>query len=767
MAKLKTATLGYPRIGEKRELKKAVESYWKGQITESELQEQGKEIRKRNWKYQLENGVTYIPSNDFSFYDQILDLTCMLGNIPSRFKYDGAGVDLPTYFTVARGNTRDSNNNQCASEMTKWFDTNYHYIVPEFDSNTTFQLSTNKLFDEYSEAKQLGIETRPVLVGPVTYLKLGKVTSGELNKFDLLGPLLTVYEEILRKCYELGVKDIQIDEPIAALDLSTEEKELLKTAYDRLSKVAEINIHLTTYFGDLRDNQSIIYGLPVQSIHLDVTRQDIGDAIESFPKDKLLSLGMVNGRNIWINDFEKSLSTIKLACKLLGESNVILSSSCSLLHSPVTLNNEGDLDNTIKQWLAFADQKVVELIALSKLALDESSDNEFFRLNQRAIENRRNSELIHNTEVKTRAANVQSQDFKRKNDFQHRQKIQQTIFDFPLFPTTTIGSFPQTSDVREARAKNKKGELSNNDYQSFLKQQISSSIKFQEDIDMDVLVHGEFERNDMVEYFGEQLNGFAFTKYGWVQSYGSRCVKPPIIYGDVSRQQPMTVEWSTYAQSLTKKHMKGMLTGPVTILQWSFVRDDQPRKDTTMQIAMAIRDEVCDLEKAGIKIIQIDEAALREGLPLRNADWDEYLTWAIDAFRLSTSGVSDETQIHTHMCYSEFNDIIQAIAQMDADVISIETSRSNMELLDAFVHFNYPNEVGPGVYDIHSPRVPTQEQMTALIKKASELLPIRNIWVNPDCGLKTRGWPEVKLALSKMVQSAKELREAFKEVSVN
>lgn len=763
--RLKTATLGYPRMGEFRELKKAVEAYWKGDVSETELNDVAKVIRKRNWQHQKDNGIAYIPSNDFSFYDQILDLSCALGNVPERFDYSGGLIDLKTYFNIARGNTSDSNNNQCASEMTKWFDTNYHYIVPEFSANTIFKLSTNKIFDEYIEAKQLGYETRPVLVGPVTYLKIGKVTSGNINKYDLLDSLLNVYEEILKKCESLGVKDIQFDEPIAALDLNHAEKKALEKAFNRLSAATQINIHLVTYFGDLRDNQNLIYSLPVNSIHLDQSRNNIDAAIDAFPADKTLSLGLVNGRNIWINNFDESLRVISSAINKCGADNVIVSSSCSLLHSPVTLANEEKLNSDIKQWMSFADEKVIEISQLAKLGGGESDDS--LAKNQAAISNRASSSLIHNQSVKDRVSQVQAADFKRNANFQDRQKQQQSHFSFPLFPTTTIGSFPQTKEVRQARAKNKTGELSDADYNQFLKDQVKASVEFQEAIGIDVLVHGEFERNDMVEYFGEQLDGFAFTQFGWVQSYGSRCVKPPVIYGDVSRPKAMTVEWSQYAQSLTEKFMKGMLTGPVTILQWSFVRDDQPRKDTTMQIALAIRDEVCDLEAAGIEVIQIDEAALREGLPIRKADWNEYLTWSVDAFRLSTSGVKDQTQIHTHMCYSEFNDIIEAIARMDADVISIETSRSNMELLDAFVNFNYPNEVGPGVYDIHSPRVPSQEIMTNLIKKAVELLPIKNIWVNPDCGLKTRGWPETKAALTHMVASAKELREAFKEVSVN
>ncbi len=760
------ATLGFPRIGAFRELKKAVEGYWKKELSKVELNAIAADIRKSNWELQKNNGVTYIPSNDFSFYDQILDTSCMVGNIPTRFNFSGGSVDLDTYFKVARGNTDDSKNNQCASEMTKWFDTNYHYIVPEFKESTSFSLSDNAVFDYFTEAKELGINTRPVLVGPVTYLKIGKVMTDSFNKYDLLPSLVEVYKEVLKKLASLGATDVQIDEPIAVLDLTDEERAALTKTYDELSKVSSLNIHLTTYFGDLRENQETVYNLPVESIHLDAVRgvDSIKDAINAFPSNKQLSVGVINGRNIWINDFEKSKQIIDLAIEKVGADNIIISSSCSLLHTPVSLASEEKLNPEIKQWLSFATEKLNELSHLSSIIFE--NNQQFLSENKDLISKRATSNLIHNQDVKARVKNIKDSDFNRQSDFTARQKQQIEYFNFPLFPTTTIGSFPQTSDVRKNRADFKKGLKTEVEYNEFIKEKIHDSVKFQDEIDMDVYVHGEFERNDMVEYFGEQLEGFTFTQFGWVQSYGSRCVKPPIIYGDVSRSKPMTVEWSKYAQSLTEKQMKGMLTGPVTILQWSFVRDDQPRKDTTFQIALAIRDEVVDLEAAKIEVIQIDEAALREGLPLRMADWDEYLTWSVDSFKLSTAGVEDETQIHTHMCYSEFNDIIEAIARMDADVISIETSRSNMELLDAFVSFNYPNEVGPGVYDIHSPRIPSQENMTDLIKKATELLPIRNIWVNPDCGLKTRGWPEVKEALESMVNSAKELREAFKETTV-
>jgi 5-methyltetrahydropteroyltriglutamate--homocysteine methyltransferase len=764
---LTSASLGFPRMGEFRELKKAVEAYWKGEVSASDLNDTAKQVRVRNWKQQQNAGIRFIPSNDFSFYDQMLDMSCLLGNVPARFNWSGGQVDLDTLFTIARGNTSDSNNNQYASEMTKWFDTNYHYIVPEFDANTQFSLATNKIFDEFTEAQQAGITTRPVLVGPVTYLKLGKVVSGDINKYDLLDNLLAVYTEVLKKCEALGVTDIQLDEPIAVLDLTAEEQTALTKAYTQLSQATSINLHVTTYFGDLRDNQDVVFNLPVKSIHLDAVRgQDtISATIQQFPTDKQLSIGVVNGRNIWKNNYQTSIQIIKEAVNKVGEDNVIVAASCSLLHSPVSLANETELNAEIKQWMAFADEKLVEISTLARVGLSENADE--LNENKRVMDLRATSSLIHNPAVKERVANIKDQDFERENVFATRQKTQQEYFNFPLFPTTTIGSFPQTKEVRQQRAAFKKGTLSEADYDIFLKDQVKASVEFQEEIGIDVLVHGEFERNDMVEYFGEQLDGFTFTKFGWVQSYGSRCVKPPVIFGDVSRPKAMTVEWSAYAQSLTETAMKGMLTGPVTILQWSFVRDDQPRKDTTYQIGLAIRDEVCDLEAAGIKVIQIDEPAIREGLPLRQADWNTYLTWSVNAFKLSAAGVVDDTQIHTHMCYSEFNDIIDAIARMDADVISIETSRSNMELLDAFVNFNYPNEVGPGVYDIHSPRIPSQQNMSDLLKKAADVLPVRNIWVNPDCGLKTRGWPEVRTALENMVQSAKELREAFKEVATH
>lgn len=754
--------LGYPRIGELRELKKATESYWQGKLSKEELLKTGADLRSQNWKKQKEAGIDLIPSNDFSFYDQMLDMTCLVGNVPPRFEWDGNQVDLDTFFHIARGQIGKAN--AFASDMTKWFDTNYHYIAPEFQTDTTFKLASTKVFDQFKEALDLGIKTKPVLIGPITYLFLGKVKDDknpDFNRFELLDKLIPVYAEVLKKLAALGAEWIQIDEPILTLDLSFEVKSAFLPTYNALVEAAgSSNILLASYFGDLRDNLDTFLSLPVKALHFDALRgaKEVDRLLSSFPSDKILSLGVVDGRNIWKNDFKKSLDLLKKAKDALGEKRVMVAPSCSLLHSPVTLLSEQKLSEEIKNWLAFADQKLKEVNVLRGLLAGNDVYAPIFKENQESIASRSSSKLIHNDAVKQRASAVKESDYYRPSSFTERQKCQHAKLKLPLFPTTTIGSFPQTKEVRSMRAQNRKGILSDADYDKLLEQEIAASVTFQEEIDIDMLVHGEFERNDMVEYFGEQLEGFTFTKFGWVQSYGTRCVKPPIIYGDVSRPAPMTVRWSKYAQSLTKRPMKGMLTGPITILQWSFVRDDQPRSETAKQIALAIRDEVVDLETAGIAAIQIDEAAIREGLPLRRDDWAYYLEWAVRAFRLCASGVKDDTQIHTHMCYSEFNDIIDSIADMDADVISIETSRSDMELLDAFVEFKYPNEIGPGVYDIHSPRIPEVSEMENLLKKADSLLSTRNIWVNPDCGLKTRGWKEVKPSLEKMVIAAKKLR---------
>ena len=769
-----THNLGYPRIGEKRELKRATEAFWKGEISVDELLNEGSALRKTNWMKQKDAGIELIPVNDFSFYDQMLDMSCLLGNIPPRFQWNGGKTDINTVFTVARGTqggaslVEDDKDCQTgkistfASEMTKWFDTNYHYIVPEFNSKTTFSLSNDKVFNELAEAQALGINAKPVLIGPVTYLSLGKVQDSnnpDFDPFSLLDNLVSVYIDIIEKLSNAGAEWIQLDEPVFSLDLNDKQRQALKQAYTQIAAAkSKSKILVTTYFGSVSENIDDYLELPVDALHFDLVRgfDDFKDILEKFPKEKILSLGVVEGRNIWRNNFTESLDILKKAKDVVGD-RLWVAPSCSLVHSPITLKNEEKLDEELKSWLAFADEKLEEVTVLGHL-LDGSGGEDALIANQQAAESRKTSTRIHNEAVKARLSGVQDKDFERKSPFADRQKKQVEKLQLPEFPTTTIGSFPQTKEIRQARSKWKKGELSDADYDTFLKKETEKCVAFQDEIDIDMPVHGEFERNDMVEYFGESLEGCAFTSNGWVQSFGSRYVKPPVIFGDVKRSQPMTVYWSQYAQSLTKRPMKGMLTGPVTILQWSFVRDDQPRSETTFQIALAIRDEVVDLETAGIAAIQIDEPAFREGLPLRHREWNHYLDWAVKAFRLSASGVKDDTQIHTHMCYSEFNDIISSIADMDADVITIETSRSNMELLDAFVNFEYPNEIGPGVYDIHSPRVPEQQEMVGLMDKAEAVLPRRNLWVNPDCGLKTRAWAEVKPSLINMVDAAKKLR---------
>lgn len=756
---LKTATLGFPRIGENRELKKAVESHWKGAKSESELQKDASDIRNKNWSTQKSNEISYVPSNDFSFYDQVLDTLALFGAVPSRYNFKGGNVDLELYFSMARGAQKEGVD-VTAMEMTKWFDTNYHYIVGEFKKDQKFAISSSKIFDQYKEAKESGTETRPVIIGPVTFLLAGKTVDGS-EKLDLLDNLLVAYKELFAKLNEAGVKDVQIDEPYLVTDLDDKAKKAYEKAFNVIKEAkGDIKTHLATYFDDLDDNTDLAFSLGTDSVHVDLVRapQQLDKALNAVKDGQALSLGLVDGRNIWINDLGKSIEIAKKAVAKLGADRVIIAPSCQLLHSPVSLVGEEKIDSEIKTWLAFATQKLKELAAIAKAAVGDDSLNDFIAENKKANDTRKTSKKIHNDAVKKRAADVTEGDKNRKSDYATRKEIQQKELNLPLLPTTTIGSFPQTKEVRKARADFKKGNLSATDYQKFLEEETAKTVKFQEEIDIDVLVHGEFERNDMVEYFGEQLDGFCFTKNGWVQSYGSRCVKPPVIFGDVSRPSAMTVDWAKYAQSLTKRYMKGMLTGPITILQWSFVRDDQARKDTALQIAFAIRDEVVDLQNAGIKIIQIDEAALREGLPIRRAGWEDYLKWSVDAFRVTASGVEDATQIHTHMCYSEFNDIIAAIANMDADAISIETSRSNMELLEAFINFKYPNDIGPGVYDIHSPRVPNEKEMTDLLKKALSVLKKEQIWVNPDCGLKTRAWPETKQALKNMVDAAKAVR---------
>ncbi len=768
---MQTHNLGYPRIGSNRELKKACEQYWSGKITAQELTNISRNLTIKNWKIQQEAGIDLIPCNDFSFYDQVLDMSLTVEAIPERYHeiiLNKSNNEFDLYFAMARGYQKDGLD-ITAMEMTKWFDTNYHYIVPEFYKNQKFKLFSNKIINEFVGAKQAGIKAKPVIIGLVSYLLLGKEKDDGFDKLDLAKNLLPVYTEILKELEAHGAEWIQFDEPFLVLDLSKKAKETYQFVYKEIRKQFPfLKIMVATYFDGLKDNFSLAISLPVCALHIDLVRcpEQLDGVLNSIPENLSLSLGLIDGRNIWKNDFETSMSFIKKAVEKIGSERVMIAPSCSLLHSPCDLDletNEETLLPEIKQWLAFAKQKLDEVVILKELASENPTEKilEKYESNKKAIASRKTSTLIHNEQVKKRVNNTTEADTKRKNSFAIRKFDQQKILQLPLFPTTTIGSFPQTSEVRTLRSKFKKGELTAKEYDTLLKEETEKAIRWQEEIGIDVLVHGEFERNDMVEYFGEQLSGFVFTKNGWVQSYGSRCVKPPIIFGDISRPNPMTVYWSEYAQSLTKSLVKGMLTGPVTILQWSFVRDDQPRTVTCKQIALAIRDEVSDLEKAGIKIIQIDEPAIREGLPLRKAEWNDYLQWAVEAFKISSSNVADSTQIHTHMCYSEFNDIIQNIADMDADVITIECSRSQMELLDAFAAFKYPNEIGPGVYDIHSPRVPSKEEMVQLLRKAQAVIPANQLWVNPDCGLKTRHWDETKKALIAMVEASKEATSSF------
>ncbi len=754
-----THNLGFPRIGAQRELKKAQEAYWHGDIDAEQLEQVGRELRARHWQLQADKGLDLIPVGDFSFYDTLLDLTAALGVVPPRFGWDGGEVDLDTYFRMARGRA-PSGTPAAACEMTKWFDTNYHYIVPELEANQSFALSSSRLFEQVAEAQALGHTVKAVLPGPLTWLWLGKTKGGHFDKLTLLEGLIGVYGEILQRLKQQGVEWVQIDEPILALDLPQAWRNAFESTYTRL-QVPGLKRLLATYFGPLQDNLDLACRLPVDGLHLDTVRapQELAIALDKLPAYKVLSIGIVDGRNIWRTDLDAALATLSPIEERLGE-RLWIAPSCSLLHVPVDLAPEQALDDELRTWLAFAVQKVEEITTLAQ-ALDQSEAAvaETLATSRAAIASRRQSKRTHNPQVRASVAAIDEAMTRRHSPYAQRSVEQRKILNLPLYPTTTIGSFPQTPEIRRVRRDFKQGKLAEDAYRAQIQAEIAEAIQRQEALGLDVLVHGEAERNDMVEYFGEQLEGFAFTANGWVQSYGSRCVKPPVLFGDVSRPRPMTVDWATYAQSLSDKPVKGMLTGPVTILNWSFVRDDQPRAETCAQIALALRDEVQDLEAAGIGIIQIDEAALREGLPLRKADWKTYLDWAVRAFRISASGVADVTQIHTHMCYSEFNDIIDAIADMDADVITIETSRSDMELLDVFEDFHYPNEIGPGVYDIHSPNVPEIAQIVSLMEKAAQRIPAERLWINPDCGLKTRGWPEVERALKNMVSAAKTLRE--------
>lgn len=751
--------LGFPRIGAHRELKRALEGYWSGKQGAPALLETARMLRHRHWLLQRDCGIQSIPSNDFSLYDHVLDAAVMIGAVPARYA-PLADDPLAVYFAMARGH-QDGVVDVQAMEMTKWFDTNYHYIVPEFSADSDFRLASTKPIDEYLEARALGVETRPVLVGPVSLLLLGKMRGA--SPLTLLDRLLPVYAELLGRLAQAGTQWIQLDEPALVTDLSDDARSAYAHAYDVLRAAApNLKLLVATYFGSLSDNLPIAASLPVDGLHVDLVRspEQLEVVARALPAARVLSAGVIDGRNIWRADLNKAHTALRRIADIRGTDKLWVAPSCSLLHVPVDLALETRLDPEIRDWLAFGSEKLTEVAALAEAAgvtATSSVSSPAFVESRRAIAGRATSRRVHDDAVARRLSSLTSTMFSRRSRYAARREAQHSL-GLPLLPTTTIGSFPQTREVRAARAELKAGKRSLEAYESFIREETERTIRAQEAIGLDVLVHGEFERNDMVEYFGERLSGFAFTGNGWVQSYGSRCVKPPIIFGDVSRPAPMTVEWSRYAQSLTALPVKGMLTGPVTILQWSFVRDDQPRRVTCDQIALAIRDEVVDLEAAGIRIIQIDEPAIREGLPLRRADWPTYLEWAVGSFRLATSGISDETQIHSHMCYSEFNDIIESIAAMDADVVSMETSRSNMELLDAFARFKYPNELGPGVYDIHSPRVPSDEDMLLLLRRATTVLDPRQIWVNPDCGLKTRQWPEVTLSLEGMVRAARQLR---------
>ncbi len=752
--------LGFPRIGARRELKFALERYWRGEIDRAALEAQGRALREAHWRRQQAAGLDWIPVGDFSFYDQVLDHSAMFGAVPERFGWEGGEVDLDLYFRMARGHA-PSGEPAAACELTKWFDTNYHYLVPELVRGQRFALSSRRLFDEVAEARELGIPFKPVLIGPLTWLWLAKVKGEAFDRLELLDDLLGVYGEVLEELAALGAEWVQIDEPVLALDLPPAWRQAFEAAYNRL-QAASPRLLLATYFGGLEDNLGLALALPTAGLHIDLVRApgQLEAVLDRLPPYKVLSPGLVDGRNVWRADLDRALETLEHVEARIGGERLWIAPSCSLLHLPMDLEAEEEMDPELRSWMAFAVQKLDE-IGVLKRAMVEGRERVATELEaaRAACASRRASPRIHRPEVAARLGEVSEAMLSRRQPYAARRPLQRARLALPLFPTTTIGSFPQTAEIRKARRDHRQGRVDADAYRARMREEIARVVKRQEEYGLDMLVHGEPERNDMVEYFGEQLEGFAFTRFGWVQSYGSRCVKPPIIYGDVSRPGPMTVEWITYAQSLTERPVKGMLTGPVTILNWSFVRDDQPRSETCAQIALALRDEVLDLEAAGIQAIQIDEAALREGLPLRRSEWRAYLGWAVRAFRLTASGVRDETQIHTHMCYSEFNDIIESIAAMDADVITIETSRSQMELLDAFESFEYPNEIGPGVYDIHSPNVPAVEEMVELMRLAARRIPPERLWVNPDCGLKTRAWEEVAPALRNMVAAARRLRE--------
>jgi 5-methyltetrahydropteroyltriglutamate--homocysteine methyltransferase len=776
---------GFPRIGRNRELKFATEGYWRGQTSADDLASTARQIRLENWKLMQDQGIDLIPSNDFSYYDQVLDTIALVGAVPERYGWGGGQVDLDTYFAMARGRQTDDVD-VTAMEMTKWFDTNYHYLVPELGPDTKFSLSSSKPFDEHAEAmEELGIDTVPVLIGPVSFLLLSKPADGVSESFDpldLLEPLVEVYGEVIEKLAEQGATWVQLDEPCFVEDRSEKELDALRLAYEEICKVHERpRIVVKTYFDHVGDAYGVLRDLPIEGVGLDFTGVVHGDELDPAAHehggrhnaqfvadqggldDQWLFAGIVDGRNVWINHLEHSLDALEGLRDRTAQ--LVVSTSCSLLHTPIDLEAEpadgdADLDEETRSWMAFAVQKVDEVATLAKgLADGRGAIADELDANDRAHDSRRESHRTRTPEVRSRVEALTEADARRDTPFAERKQLQQQKLGLPTFPATTIGSFPQTDEIRTARRQLRAGEIQLAEYEDRMRAEIDRVVGFQEEIGLDVLVHGEPERNDMVQYFGEQMLGFIFTENAWVQSYGSRYVRPPIIFGDVSRPAPMTVEWITYAQSKTEKALKGMLTGPVTMLEWSFVRDDQPRSETCEQLALAIRDEVADLEQAGIPIIHVDEPAIREGLPLRRDRWDEYLRWAIHSFRVATSGVADETQVHTHMCYSDFGDILGHIQEMDADVTLIEAARSRMELLHHWDRSGFTHDIGPGVYDIHSPRVPTVEEMAELLHEAARVLRPEQLWVTPDCGLKTRGWPETEESLRNMVQAAKQLRE--------
>ena len=753
--------LGFPRIGARRELKFALEAYWRGESSRDTLLAVGADLRRRHW--QAQSALDRVPVGDFAFYDQMLDMSFSLGHLPARVR-DFPGDPLDNSFRVARGRSAggavhaDCCGGVAAGEMTKWFDTNYHYIVPEFDADTRFAPDASRLLAQILEAREAGVAPKPVLVGPVTYLALGKSKDGS-DRLALLERLLPAYSALLDALAAAGVDWVQVDEPILVTELDPGWQHAFNLAYHHL-KTSRVKLLLATYFGPLGENRWLAANLPVAGLHVDAVagRDDVQPLLNVLPPHKVLSLGVISGRNVWKTDLAAVLDWLEPLAARLGE-RLWIAPSCSLLHVPVDLAIEDGLDADVKSWLAFAVQKLDELQVLATaLRAGRDAVGDALAANRSAIEARRRSTRVNDPAVKAAVDGIDARLGRRDAPYPERAARQADRLRLPAYPTTTIGSFPQTSEIRHARSAHKAGQVDAAGYRAAMEAEIARAVREQEALGLDVLVHGEAERNDMVEYFGEQLDGYAFSRFGWVQSYGSRCVKPPILFGDIRRPRPMTVAWTRYAQSLTERPMKGMLTGPVTMLNWSFVRDDQPRSTTCRQLALAIRAEVLDLEAAGVQVIQIDEAALREGLPLRRADWDAYLAWAVEAFRIAANGVADATQIHTHMCYSEFNDILPAIANMDADVITIETSRSDMELLDAFEHFRYPNQIGPGVYDIHSPNIPTREHIVARMRKAAERVPAERLWVNPDCGLKTRQWAEVMPALANMVAAARTLR---------